>query len=245
MPVLVRDAETKKPIAMAEVGVSYPVSQSPFAPPDSSSMTGSDGIARFWVAPFGDGIGVDATAAGYLPERKEIAVTTIEKIPPVHLFQSSDQRPASVIVELYAEPQFDIEFIVPAGYRGIVKADVDLQDRVSFPRGQRRFSYVVSPTGEVEVRGPSLLRRLLPQSYHARYADGTPLSGDMKAKKVGFRWLRQDGKQQYYVVGTQNEYDQFARDGIGEANHTSGSSETGKGSHRNGRHRASASTSPE
>src|SRR5262249_51356420 len=85
-PVLVRDADTKNPISGAQVLVSYPVSRSPLAPSESSAGTSNDGIARLWVAPFGDGFTMRATAQGYLPEDKDVAVTAVEKVAPLRLF---------------------------------------------------------------------------------------------------------------------------------------------------------------
>jgi hypothetical protein len=244
MPVLVRDAETKKPISKAEVQVSYSGPRSPLAPSDSSRVTVDDGIVRLWAAPFGDGINLDARASGYLPETKEIAVTAIEKIQPAHFFQSSDQRPPAVVMELYSEPQFSVELIVPAGYRGLVKTAIDLRDDILRAPGQRCFGYRVSPSGEVRVSGPSLLRRISPAGYHAEYDDGTPLTSEMGALKVGFRWLKQEGNQQYYVVGTQYEFDQLSRDMLKDAS-TGGSRDSGKSASRGGRHRRGASTAPE
>ena len=66
-------------------------------------------------------------------------------------------------------------------------------------------------TGVVQVQGPPLLRRVFPPSYHARYPDGTPLGLDMDIQKVGFRWLKSEGNDHYFVVGTQPEYDDFRR----------------------------------
>ena len=56
-----------------------------------------------------------------------------------------------------------------------------------------------------------MLRRVYPSDYHARYADGTPLTGEMTLLKAGFRWLRGNGKEQYFFVGTQSEYDMERR----------------------------------
>jgi hypothetical protein len=33
----------------------------------------------------------------------------------------------------------------------------------------------------------------------------------MDLMTVGFRWLKRDGDDNYFVVGTRNEYDQFRR----------------------------------
>ena len=245
-PVLVNDAETKTPISGAEVVVSYPMSRTSLGPSDSSRTTGNDGVARLWVAPFGDGITLQAAAKGYLPESKDVAVTAIQKIAPAGLFESADDRSANVIIEMYSEPQFTVELIVPIGYRGLVKVDVDLQDDIVCPRNQRSFGYPVSPAGEAKVVGPSLLRRVLPQSYHARYADGTKLDGEMSAAKVGFRWLKQEGKAQfYYVVGTQHEFDRFARELREEEKNSNGSRDAGKGANRSGRHHRGAVAAPD
>jgi len=245
-PVMVRDAETKAPISGAEVVVSYPTSRSSLGPCDSSRLTGGDGIVRLWVAPFGDGITLQAAAKGYLPESKDVAVTVIQRIAPVRLFEAADDRPANVTIEMYSEPQFTVELIVPIGYRGLIKVDVDLRDEIPCPRNQRCFSYPTSPSGDVRVVGPSLLRRVLPQGYHARYADGTPLDGEMSAAKVGFRWLKQEGKSQYYyVVGTQYEYDRFARDLREEEKSSRGSQDAGKEGNRSRRHHRGTVATPD
>jgi hypothetical protein len=222
------------------------MSRSSLGPSDSSRKTGDDGIVRLWVAPFGDGVTLQAAAKGYLPESKDIAVTAIQKIAPVRLFESGDDRPANVVIEMYSEPSFTVDLVVPIGYRGLVKVDVDLQDDIPCPRNQRSFSYAVSPFGDVKVVGPSLLRRVLPQGYHAKYADGTPLDGEMSAAKVGFRWLKQEGKTQYcYVVGTQYEYDRLARDLREEEKNASGSRDAGKGANRGGHHRRGSVATPD
>jgi hypothetical protein len=82
-PVLVRDAETKRPVAGAEVRLSYPPRQVPVGPPDSSETTGDDGVAPAQAAPYGDGgIAVAAAAEGYL---SDVA-------PDWHLFHRRGKR---------------------------------------------------------------------------------------------------------------------------------------------------------
>jgi hypothetical protein len=147
LPVLVRDAETKKPIEGADVHLSYPLSRDSLAPFDSSERTDKDGIAHLRAAPY---------------------------------------------------------------YRGVIKAEVEMQDNVAAPPGQRCFRYEVVD-GLVRNKGPAVLRRIYPSDYRARYADGTPLTGEMTLLKTGFRWLRGNGKEQYFFVGTQPEYDMQRR----------------------------------
>jgi hypothetical protein len=69
----------------------------------------------------------------------------------------------------------------------------------------------VPPSNAVLVKGPAALRRVSPSDYQARYASGALLGTKMDLITVGFRWLKRDGNENYFVVGTRNEYDQFRR----------------------------------
>lgn len=207
VPVLVRDAETKKPIPDANIHLSYPLSRDSLAPFDSSERTGPDGVAHLRAAPYGDfGVRVEASAAGYLSEQASLSTESIEHMEPPHLFEETERRRPEVVVEMYAEPRFSVELVVPVGYRGVIKAEAEMQDDVAAPTGQRCFRYDVVD-GLVRVKGPGVLRRVYPSDYRACYTDGTPLTGEMTLLKVGFRWLRGEGKDQYFFVGTQSEYD--------------------------------------
>lgn len=211
VPVLVRDAETKNPIADAEVHLSYPLSRDSLAPFDSCERTDGNGIAHVRAAPYGDfGVRIDATAANYAHEQKTLSSETIAQIATPLPFEETKQRRPEVVMEMYTEPRFSVELIVPTGYRGNIKAEVDLQDTIAVPKGQRCFRYDVVD-GFVRIKGPGVLRRVNPADYGARYADGTPLTGNTTLLKVGFRWLRGKGNQQYFFVGTQPEYDMERR----------------------------------
>jgi hypothetical protein len=212
MPVLVRDAETKKPIAEANVHLSYPLSRDSLAPFDSTERSDADGVARLRAAPYGDfGARIEATAAGYLPGQKSISTESIQRLEPVHFFEEAQRRKPEFVVEMYSEPRFTVELIVPRSYRGRIKAEIEARDDIAVPPGQRCFRYEVVD-GFVRIKGPALvLRRVYPSDYHARYDDGTPLTAEMSLQKVGFRWLRGQDKEQYFVVGTQSEYDMERR----------------------------------
>lgn len=209
--MLVRDAETKEPIAGAEVHLSYPLTRDSLAPFNSSERSGKDGIAHLRAAPFGDfGVRIEASAPGYLPEQQTISTEMIQKIEPARPFEAAERRPPEVVVEMYAEPRFTVELIVPDGYRGPIKTELQVQDDVSVPPGQRCFRYEVRD-GFVQIKGPDVLRRIPALDYRARYAGGTPLTDEMTLSKVGFRWLRRQGKEDCFVVGTQPEYDMQRR----------------------------------
>jgi hypothetical protein len=210
--VLVRDAETKKPIADAEVHLSYPLTRDSLAPYNSTSKTGSDGLARLRAAPYGPyGVLMETTARGYQGETRDIASDDIRDIPPALPFQDADSRPVSFIVEMYAGPRYAVEFVVPPGYRGLIRAEIQIDDNAPATPGERCFRFEVPRDGALVVKGPPALRRVSPSDYRGRYAGGELLPGKMDLVTVGFRWLKRDGAINYFVVGTQNEYDQARR----------------------------------
>jgi hypothetical protein len=212
VPVLVRDAETKKPIPTAQVHLSYPFAQDALAPHDSVESTGPDGVAHVQAAPYGDyDLLAEASAKGYLPEDLKVPVAAVEQIEPTPWIGQAQQGPARFVIDLYSEPRFSVELALPEGFRGLVKAEVHIQDDMPCPQGLRCFRYDVAWSGAVEVKGPTLLRRVFPPAYRARCADGTLLGTEMTALKVGFRWLKSDGNTHYFVAGTEIEYDRFRR----------------------------------
>lgn len=212
-PVLVRDAETKKPIANADVHLSYPLSRDSLAPFDSAEQTGADGIARLRAAPYGDfGVRIEASAAGYLTDQADVSSESIQRLEPPHFFEETQQRKPAFVVEMYAEPRFSVELIVPTGYRGPIKVEIEPQEDAAVPPGQRCFRYEVVD-GFVRIKAPALvLRRVYPSDYRACYADGTRLTAEMMTlQNVGFRWLRGRDKEQIFVAGTLPEYDMQRR----------------------------------
>jgi hypothetical protein len=212
MPVLVRDAETKEPITNAEVHLSYPLSRDSLAPFDSSERTDDKGVARLRAAPYGEfGVRVEATAAGYLHDQVSISSESIQNVQPAHFFEEADKRKPEFVVEMYHEPRFTVELIVPRGYRGLIRAEIEVQEDMAVPARQRCFRYQVVD-GFVRIKGPAIvLRRVYPSEYHARFDDDSQLTAEMSLQKVGFRWLRGQDKEQFFVVGTQPEYDMQRR----------------------------------
>jgi hypothetical protein len=225
--VTVQDAETKQPVAGANVRIWYPMALEGLAPYDSSGTTGADGIARLRAAPYKDsGFLVETTAKGYLFEELSLPPELVR--PPA---KGDDPGDVRVVVELFAEPSPAIELVVPAGYRGVVKADVQIQADAVYPPGQRVFRYEVSASGAVVVNGPPLLRRVTPAGFRARYVDGSAL-GQPTDGTVGFRWLRHDGDVHFFVVGTQLEYNSIRGSEEEESRPRGG----GKGESRGGGH---------
>jgi len=240
--VLARDAETKQPIPGAEISLTYPLTSSSRSPWESSETTGDDGVAHLRAVPNGDAILVKATAKSYLSEEKDLPIKVVEALEPAHPFERVAQRPVSFVVELYAEPHPTVELVVPNLYRGLVKAEVTVQDDAPCPPGQRCFSFVVPLSGEVHVIGPSLLRRVFPPDFLAKYADGTPLTCDAKGVQVGFRYLKREDPFLYFVVGTVFEFENYRRTCEKEEAGASRPSGSGKGEGRGRRGRRGTQT---
>jgi hypothetical protein len=205
--VLVKDADTGEPVCGAEVRVSYPHTDSPLAPPDTSETTGADGVARLRAAPYGDtGINVEATAKGYLAEETFLSVKAVESIEPAPLLGADQRRDVSLVLALHAGPRPTVELVVPTGYRGVVRAELHVEEGAPCPPGQRRFSVAVPPSGVVQVTGPALLRRVDSPDFRARYADGALLSRDAKESEIGLWGLGFDRNTWTFLVGTRAEY---------------------------------------
>jgi hypothetical protein len=212
LAVMVRDAETKQPITTAEVYLCQRLKPDEVAPCRSAAFTGADGIARIRTEPGGEhGFQVQSVAQGYIPETINVPASALKKNPSLPPSQTAKARPAEVTVEVYAAPDFSVEFVLPPGYRGLVKAVVQVQDNLPPTKGQRCFRFPVSASGDVLVQGPSLLRRVPAAEFRARYGDGPLLGTTMDAEKVGFRWLKGAGNQHVFVVGNQVDYERLHR----------------------------------
>ena len=212
LAVQVRNAETKQPITTAEVYLCQRLKPDEVAPCRSAAFTQADGIARLRAEPGGEhGFQVQAVAQGYLPETLDVPADVLKKNPTLPPSKMAEPRPADVTVEVYAAPNFSVELVLPPGYRGLVKAEVQIQDNLPLPKGQRCFRFPVSASGDVRVQGPSLLRRVPAAEFRARYGDGPLLGTAMDAEKVGFRWLKGAGNQQVFIVGNQLDYEKLHR----------------------------------
>jgi hypothetical protein len=205
--VQARDAETGQPIPAAEVHISYPLANPSMAPVLGSGTTQNDGIVHLRAAPYGElGIQVAVAAAGYMPEEMDVPIETVKAIEPAGWFETVENRPPSFVVSLYADPRPEVELIVPAMYRGIVKAEIQIQPDLRCPPRQRAFSYVVPPTGSVQIKGPPLLAHAFAPGFTLKYADGVPLNRSAEGSQIGYWWLRTEGKVECFFVGTAKEF---------------------------------------
>jgi hypothetical protein len=203
-----RDAETGQPIPDAHVRITYPFTDSTFAPSEAVGLTAANGIVRLKAAPTGEiGVYVTGTANGYMQEEKNLSVAEVKSISPAGLFEKVDKRPVNVVLAMYAAPSPKVELVVPPGFRGMIKAEVDVRGDAPRVPGQRLFRFEVPDSGSVHLVGPPLLGRVTPITYSAKFADDSPLSVGASKSEIGFWWLKRQGGAEVFFVGTKSEYE--------------------------------------
>jgi hypothetical protein len=206
-PVLVQDAETGRPITAAEVHLRYPLTDPTYAPSAESGTTREDGVAHLRAAPYGKlGIQVSAAASDYLPEAVDFSAEDVAALEPASWFEEVQKRPARFVVALFAAPRPEVELVLPPFYRGVVKADLQVQPGLHAQPGQRSFHYVVPPSGVLQEEVPPLLAHALAPGFTLTYADGVPLTRGAQGSAVGYWWLGTEGNAQCFFVGTAQEF---------------------------------------
>jgi hypothetical protein len=218
-PVAVQavDAETKKPIPGADIVISYPLTRPSQAPYCSEGATGADGIARLRAAPYGEiGVLVEANANGYMNGKKSLSAAEVKAIEPAHFFEKVEGRPATIVLALYAEPTPALELVLPPGYHGLVKVQVDIKDELQSAPGQRLFTGTASKDGLVQVTVPELFHHVVIPVFQLKYPDGPLLPARPENLDVGFWHVKTLGNTYTLLVGTKFEYDEYRRDRMNE-----------------------------
>ena len=206
LTVVVRDAETHEPIPEATVRLWRFGSHS--EEHDQKFTTGPDGTATPRVAPPDDGgVMVDVTVPGYLPiapiSLPHDVVDALSSAKPFHPYKGP---PLSITVETFAGPRPKAELVIPSSYRGLVKAEIRPRADGPWPARQREFTYTLPPdsNGVIRLDGPMVFGLPSGPEIVAKFADGRPIPTppDVKNADVAFRWVRKNGSDLYFVVGT-------------------------------------------
>ena len=233
--ILVRDAETQRPIANADVTISCPLVRSITGPTVAHTVTPVDGLARLHAAPNIDSVTMlQTSAAGYLAESRELGSEEIAAVELPGWFERFDRRPPNFVVELYAAPRPQIELAVPVSFRGPIRLRLDINSPTT--AGQRSFNFPVAVDGLAVVSGPPILRLANPSDYNARFTDGAALVRNAKEGAVGFWWLRKDNEGDVFFIGTEAEFKvATAEDPIGgSGGHSSSGGGGGRGKRSKG-----------
>jgi hypothetical protein len=165
--------------------------------------SGADGVAHVHLAPPSEGgVMAEVTGPDHLPAQLTLPYEVVNALASAKPFQPYKGPPLSITVDLFAGPRPTAELVLPPGFRGLVKAEIRVNAEGQWPAGQRAFRYTVPADGVVRVVGPAVFGQGIGPDFTARLADGTQLPKDAKAEEVALRWIRRDGNEVYFAVGT-------------------------------------------
>ena len=126
--------------------------------------------------------------------------------------QPAVRTASGVVLEVFAEPRPFVELVVPTGYRGLIRARLQVRPDLPIPPHQREYAINVPANGVVEIVLPPIFTRGVTPEIRTRYADGTPLSRTAKDYELGCRWLESDADSGYiFYIGTKYEADEMRR----------------------------------
>jgi hypothetical protein len=199
--VHVRDAETHAPVPAVAVRLwRYGSHESDR---EANFVTDADGVAHARVgSPDHGGVMLEVSGPNCLPTQVTLPREVADALATARPLQPYEGPPLSVDVDVFAGPRPKVELVLPPGYRGVVKAEVRASQSGQWPAGQRLFSYVVPTGGVVRVEGPAVLGHGYGPEVVAKFVNGAPCPNEPKNEEVGLRWIRRDGNDIYFAVGT-------------------------------------------
>jgi hypothetical protein len=192
VPVRIIDAETKMPVAGAEVRLWNPDARGSSPGRNSSGVTDPDGVVYVRCESKPDeAVVMEVKAAGYWSEQADFKRTPTDE--------------AANVVEVFSGKRPSVEFLLPVGFRGPIKARIVVQDPPP-QSGQREFSIAVPSNGAVQIVGSPILKYASGPTFRAKFANGEPVPTQLSELQVGLRWLQVVGDMHYFVVGTQADW---------------------------------------
>jgi len=220
LTVHVRDAETQQPVSGATVRVIRFGKHS--SDRDVVFTSEADGAAHTRLPQLdASGVMVEIDAPGYLSKQTTLPRDIADALMEAKPFHPYKGPALAVSVDVFAGPRPTVELVLPTGYRGLVKAEVRVRQDQQWSAGQRVFSYAVAPnsviqTGGiqrvvVQADGPSVFGQGVGPDIVAKYADGRQLPKEAKGEDIGFRWIRRDGNDVYFVIGTNTDVTMASR----------------------------------
>jgi hypothetical protein len=205
VPIQVVDAETRQPIPGAHVRLWRPESPDASLGQESEAPTGTDGIARVRARTDNEmSVAIEVSAAGYLPADVDLPGAKLDANDP------NEKVRSGTTVALFAGPRPTVDFVLPAGFRGLLKADLRMQDAPA-QANQRVFSGIARSDGKVVIAGSPVLSSGLGPVYRARFSDNQSLTLEPKEHETGLRFLKSEGDTRYFVVGTLEDWKSFRK----------------------------------
>jgi hypothetical protein len=191
--VQVIDGETKQPVSAAQVRL-WHYNQATSGGANATVATNGGGTADLQtISGRTDDLVLEVSAKGYATEEKSINLAN------------------HVEVQLYAEPNPTIEFVVPPLFRGLFNFKMQIQDKAAMKSGQRVFPAELQETGLAETVVPDLFRHMNAE-FRARFSDGRALPDRPQGQELGLWWIKTSGEYEIFLIGTQGDYDTYWRE---------------------------------
>lgn len=214
LTIHVRDAETQKPIPDATVRVIRFGKHS--SDRDVVFTSEADGTAHTRLPQLdAAGVMVEIEAPGYLSKQTTLPRDIADALMEAKPFHPYKGPALAVSVDVFAGPRPTAELVLPTGYRGLVKAEIRVNPDQQWTAGQRAYSYAIAPNSVIQVGGaqkivvqidgPPVFGQGVGPDIVAKYADGRQLPKEAKGEDIGFRWIRRDGNDVYFVVGNNTD----------------------------------------
>jgi hypothetical protein len=227
--VHVRDAETKQPIEGAGVRAQYlyflDFGQWPASWGRKEGLTDSEGKITLYFDPYKKLLALNSEAKGYQSEGLGRGHSVRGHLVPRHRFAWRRE----IIIDLYKDPEAQLELTVPDDYRGPVCIHFSPTEVPPEVPGQRRFTAEVERNGHVSVPYSGLLERAGGFGrVTARRRSGAKLVTEtdrkstwVAADEVAFRFITPSWEQHVwiYVIGTKAEADLVLASLWGDGNH--------------------------
>jgi len=206
--IQVIDGETRQPLPGAEVSVSYPNMLDFTAPTPVSGVTDGRGAVTLEVGEYCNKQLSAERAAYSQVGRVVLRPGFIAALP-----REASRRDVHYILELWADPNPVVEFVIPPGYRGPIKARFEPANSQDFQPGQRVFQCRIDEAGRVTVKAPKLVDGNSHSTKFAARCEGgnlLPEGRDSKPDEVALRSVNSGYPNQLtrlFIIGTQVEAD--------------------------------------
>ncbi len=140
-----------------------------------------------------------------------LSVEEVQAMEPAHWFADANRQRTTIVMEMFADPAPTVELIAPVGYRGPIKAEIQVRADLPAAAGQRLFSFPVSASGEAMAAGPALFRQVSSANMRVKFAADRPLSFRAKDSALGYWYVKYEGRCHYFFVGTPPDYESYCK----------------------------------
>jgi hypothetical protein len=204
MHVMVRDAETKEPIAGVEITGMATRMLDVFGPIPPHGTTDASGQATL-SAGLDRGLDLIFEADGYLRKNINSSITAedVQSLP-----KAEDPSRIDLLINLERDPKATFVLIVPNHYRGLLRIRFEPTEGIEVAQ-KATYLVPVGPDGRAVVRLPkAICRKEGERNVAAREVSGKHVKWEhhcSEPEKIGLRWVHSTEDTELYIIGSGKE----------------------------------------